>query len=596
MSRRFTSAFRASRLSRLPWPRLALVATLLVFAALVLSLLKQKALMVDDAIHIPAGYSYLATNDFRLNQEHPPFAKLLSGFGLLRVRPELPLDAEGWQHAAEPGDPDDGAESFSEEFFNRNANKYEPIIFWGRAPMVIVPLLLALAVWAFAKELFGEVAALLAVFLLVSEPNIIGNATLVQDDLAAALAVFVFVVLLRAYLKHPSARQAISLGFVIGLALLIKHSLIVLIPISFIALVAHLVWQRFKHKTPACRLAGLTLLVLLCAYIVFIAGYAFHADWIDEDEAQMIAEWLHFSGGFSDSFQALLMHLPIQLPKYFLYGMEQVVTDVRGGRPAFLLGQVSAQGWWYYFPVAFALKASLPFLLATVAGLVWLVKEIVKKKWADGLWLLAPPLAYLAMSMTSHLNIGVRHVLAIWPFCAVIAAGAITTMSRSLRWREWRLAPIVPAAIAVWCAVIVLTVYPDYMTTFNALAGGAANGWKRLSDSNVETGQEVKALADYLKQHNANDVAGVFMGSEFIKFYGIELRDPEDEVENESRPAYVAIGAWYFEEVNVTPEQRALIDPYRDVKPEAMVGHSIFVFRTLTHPTAGRRKIGGIHQ
>src|SRR5918912_1770837 len=65
MSRRFTSAFRASRLSRLPWPRLALIATLLVFTAFVLSLLKQKALMVDETIHTPAGYSYVVTNDFR---------------------------------------------------------------------------------------------------------------------------------------------------------------------------------------------------------------------------------------------------------------------------------------------------------------------------------------------------------------------------------------------------------------------------------------------------------------------------------------------------------------------------------------------------
>src|ERR1051325_2436500 len=145
MSRRFTFAFRARSVSRLPWPRLALVAMLLVFAALVLSLLKQKALMVDDAIHIPAGYSYVVTNDFRINQEHPPFAKLLSGLGLTLVRPELPLDSEGWQSAAEPGDPEDGADSFSDEFFNRNASKYEQIIFWGRAPMVIVPLLLALA-------------------------------------------------------------------------------------------------------------------------------------------------------------------------------------------------------------------------------------------------------------------------------------------------------------------------------------------------------------------------------------------------------------------------------------------------------------------
>lgn len=73
-------------------------------------------------MHSPAVYSYVMTNDFRLNQEHPPFIKLLSRLGLLSVRPELPLDSEGWQKAEEPGDPDDGSASFEEDFFNRNAN------------------------------------------------------------------------------------------------------------------------------------------------------------------------------------------------------------------------------------------------------------------------------------------------------------------------------------------------------------------------------------------------------------------------------------------------------------------------------------------
>jgi hypothetical protein len=579
MSRRFVFAIQSNPFSRSTWTMIALVAMLLVFAAIVLSLLKQKSLMVDDAIHIPAGYSYLITNDFRLNQEHPPFAKLLSGLGLALVQPELPLDSESWQSAAQPGDPDDGASQFAEEFFNRNAGRYEQIVFWGRAAMVVVPLLLALAVWALARELFGEGAALLAVVLLLTEPNVIGNATLVQDDLASALAIFVFVILLRSYLKRPSVKRAISLGFVIGFSLLIKHSLVVMIPVSVIVLVAHLIWQRFKHKAPVCRLASLILLVLFFGYVVFIAGYGFHTDWIGEDEAQLIADLLHLSGGFSDSFQSLLMHLPVQLPKYFLYGMEQVVTDVRGGRPAFLLGQVSAQGWWYYFPVAFALKVSLPFLLATLAGLVWLVKEIVKKRWADGFYLLAPPLLYLAMSTQSHLNIGVRHVLAIWPFFAVIAAGAVTSLSRDRQWRGVKLSQIAPAALVIWCAILVISVYPNYLTHFSVLAGGSADGWKRLSDSNVETGQEVKALADYLKQHGAHEVAGFFMGSEFIKFYGIEILDDTEDVEDESRPTYVAIGAWYLQEVDVTPEQKAAIDRYRTTTPEALVGNSIFVFR-----------------
>ena len=194
------------------------------------------------------------------------------------------------------------------------------------------------------------------------------------------------------------------------------------------------------------------------------------------------------------------------------------------------------------------------------------------------------------MSMMSHLNIGVRHIIPVFPFYAVMGAGAITAFGKSLRWRRWQLSRIVPATIVLWCALLVFINYPNYLTYFSPLAGGTSNGWKLLSDSNVETGQEVATLAKYLKQHGTTKVTGVFMGSEFIKFYGIELCDlpcDEDEDEDEEaqdqdhsdQPTYVAIGAWYLQEVDVTPEQKAAIDPFRKLQPEAMVGNSIFVFR-----------------
>jgi hypothetical protein len=588
MSRWSKFLLAARALPKVRFARIALIAMLLIFAIIVLSLLRQKSMMVDDALHIPSGYSYVITNDFRLNQEHPPFIKILSGLGLYRVRPELPLNSEGWQQAEQPGDPEDGTDSFSEDFFNRNAGKYEQITFWGRAPVVIMPLLLALAVWVLTKELFGETAALLAVLLLLSEPNVIGNSTIVQDDLAAALAIFLFVIMLRSYLKSPSVKHALSLGFVVGLALLIKHSLVVLVLISFVILLIHACWQKLKHRNHLCRFIALGLLVLCCSYIILIAGYAFHVAWIDEDEAQFISEWLHLSGNSSEAFQSVLLHLPILLPKYFLYGLDQVIHDVRFGRPAFLFGQVSTQGWWYYFPVAFALKTSLPFLSATLAGLVWTARDILKRRWADGLYLLVPPLLYLAMSMMSHLNIGVRHIIPVFPFFAVMGAGAITAFGKSLHWRRWKFSRIVPATIVLWCALLVFINYPNYLTYFSPLAGGTSNGWKLLSDSNVETGQEIATLAKYLKQHGTTKVSGIFMGSEYIKFYGIELCDlPCDEDEDEDakdqdhsdQPAYVAIGAWYLQEVDVTPEQKAAIDPFRKLQPEAMVGNSIFVFR-----------------
>ena len=108
MSRWSKFLLAARALPKVRFKRIALIAMLLIFAIIVLSLLRQKSMMVDDGVHIPSGYSYVITNDFRLNQEHPPFIKILSGLGLFRVRPELPLNSEGWQKAEQPGDPEDG--------------------------------------------------------------------------------------------------------------------------------------------------------------------------------------------------------------------------------------------------------------------------------------------------------------------------------------------------------------------------------------------------------------------------------------------------------------------------------------------------------
>src|SRR5207253_3215394 len=146
--------------------------------------------------------------------------------------------------------------------------------------------------------------------------------------------------------------------------------------------------------------------------------------YIDDDEAVFISEWFNIAGNAADSFQTFLVHLPIVLPKYYLWGMDMVVNDVRNGRPAFLFGEVSDHGWWYYFPAAFVLKTTIPFLLLTVSGIAWTIWKTIRKRWLDGLYLILPALGYLGLSMASHLNIGVRHVMPVFPFFAVMGAGA----------------------------------------------------------------------------------------------------------------------------------------------------------------------------
>jgi hypothetical protein len=153
---------------------------LLAFLVVSLLLLSQKGLFIDDSMHIPAGYSYLLTHDYRLNQEHPPLIKLLSGLGVWKLHPHFPFESPGWQQATTPEDPDDGMVKIEEAFFETNTQQFEQIAWYGRLPVLIIPLLLLLAVWWFTRDLFGPVPALLATLLLATEPNIVGNSIVVQ--------------------------------------------------------------------------------------------------------------------------------------------------------------------------------------------------------------------------------------------------------------------------------------------------------------------------------------------------------------------------------------------------------------------------------
>ena len=587
-----------------------LAGMLCTFFLVSLSLLSRKGLFIDDSMHMPAGYSYLLTHDYRLNQEHPPLIKLLSGLGLWKLHPRFPFDSPGWQQAATPEDPQDGMVRIEEAFFDANANQFEQIAWYGRLPVLIIPLLLLLAVWWLARQMFGPLAGLVAVFLLATEPNIIGNAIVVQNDLAAALAVVLWVIALKSFLVSGApartlAGRGVLLGSALGVALATKYSLVVLAPVSLAIVFVWAVAQTIRKSSAALPLLLSSALVFVTAYLMLIAFYAFHVDRIDVDESARIASWFYLTGNAAVVFERLLRWLPALLPRYFLYGIDMVVQDSRDGRPAFLLGAVSDTGWWYYFPIAFALKTTIPFLLGSVGGLFQAIFWLFRQKRFVLLYAVAPAVLYLALAMTSHLNIGVRHLLPMFPFVVILGAGLISTLVTSvLPLKRGGLLAIAIAVLVLGPSLaIAISTFPNYLTYFNPLAGGTDRGWQNLSDSNVETGQEVKTLAAYLKAHGENRVTGIMVGGEFLKFYGIRAEDFEgwddedsDEDDADDQDAddkgnltkvntsqvntkYVAIGAWYLSEIDLTDKQKEIIDVYRQQKPEAMVGNSIFVFR-----------------
>ena len=230
------------------------------------------------------------------------------------------------------------------------------------------------------------------------------------------------------------------------------------------------------------------------------------------------------------------------LPTYYLFGQYNVLIHNRDGHSTSLLGQYNMLGWWYYFPVAFALKTSLPFLLLSIAALGYACWRLLRRRDKRFLWLLLPIGVYAAISMTSHINIGIRHFLPVYPFLFILGAALL---ERLLRVRYARHLTVALVVLAFgWMGVEDLRAYPDYIPYMNQLASGHPHWWY-LSDSNVEWGDDARALADYLHARGETEVRGAVSGGwGTLEQYGIKYHDifPQPGVQiPETR--YVAIGA-----------------------------------------------------
>src|ERR1019366_4084581 len=132
-----------------------------------------------------------------------------------------------------------------------------------------------------------------------------------------------------------------------------------------------------------------------------------------------------------------------------------------------LMGMRSETGWWYYFPVVFAVKSTMAALGATLVLLAAGLWQAWRRGWISPIaWGLAlPPLFYFVFSMTSGINIGVRHILPVYPFLYVGTAAWLATRGNR------RPGGCVLGALVALQMAEGARVTPDYLGFFNELAG-----------------------------------------------------------------------------------------------------------------------------
>jgi len=469
---------------------------------------------------VPAGYSYLVTGDFRLNVEQPPLLKELAALPLLVDRPRLPLEHPSW------GTPDYW--SFGRAFlFEENANGDE-LVFRARLPLIALATAFCVPVFLWARDLAGPAAGLAALILYAFEPTVLANAEFVAFDEGCGGFAFLFVYLLWRHMRRPSIALLVAAGTALGLSMASKYTAVVFVPLVPVFCVAA------RARIPAI---GATLLVLAAAAAVISAAYG-----------------MHFG-------------LPL-----WLEGIRHIYPDRTPGYEFFLLGRYSPDGWWYYYLAAFVLKATVPFLLAIAVG----VAVVRQRRPVDLLFLLAPVVAMFGASTFDVANLGVRRILPVFPFLAVFAGAALAAPYRAIRY-----------AVALLCVAQMVTtvrVFPDHLAFFNALCGGPSQGIRCLDDSNIDWGQDLKGLKEFIAARNIHDLALDYFGTYDPAGYGIRYRPitPEEIVQPRA-------GHWYAVSVHnlqrpvrvrfPPPTQSVRYEWLDRYEPVTKIGYSIYVYR-----------------
>lgn len=573
-----------------------------VFVTTLLSI-RDDSLTMDEKAHLPAGYSYLTQKDYRLNPEHPPLMKDISAIPLLFIKGiNFPSDIKAWKEDV------NGQWDFGDYFLYQAGNPTDKMIFWGRLPMILILILLGFYIFKWTKEFFGNKIALLSLFLFSFSPTFLAHGRLVTTDVGAAAGVFIATYYFIKSLQNPSKRNIILAGIAFGLAELCKFSVILLIP--FFVILAFF-WWLIKAGTFLKTLKILAL-VFIIGYILIWPIYQYHV-WNYPPQRQ-VADSKVFLSDYPDFIKNPIIWAadkPILRPyAQYLTGLFMVFHRAAFGNTTYFLGEVSNLGWKNYFPVVYAIKEPLTFhILALIALLyaAWLIKKpfwqnpISRiKDWIGSHFSEFAMLIFIAIywltSLTSNLNIGVRHLLPVFPFTFVLVSIMITNLLKPsllkinpLRNRiSNRVKYAILGILILWQVVSVISVYPYFLAYFNELAGGPSQGFNYTVDSNLDWGQDLKRLKNWVDSEGIDNIYVDYFGGGDAKYYLKQKYAPwwgQRDSKELPKGNYLAVSATFLQGGRGEPIPSLINQPYGyyrwldQYKPITKIGYSIFVYR-----------------
>jgi hypothetical protein len=450
----------------------------------------------DEPAHIACGVELLQYRLYLMDVRHPPLARLAEALGPYLVGARL----------REPGH-GDGNEA-GNAILDTHHNYWENLTLarLGTLPFFI---LAGVVVWSWSNHLSGKWAALLSLMVFSLLPPVLAHSGLATNDMAAAatlcLALYCFVL----WVENPTWRAAARLGVGAGLAFASKFSALLFLPGCAAALIVLCVGAGSEslHR-PIRKIAGNLFVSLAVAYSVLSAGYLFTAVPIQASRPHIAVDRLFGSHPVAHDAICAILETPYPAGRAAA-GIKALASHNKAGHPAFFLGEWRRYGWWYFFPVMYLVKTPLPFQLLSGIALIFLIRTFKR----DRDWRKVAPLLFalviLGLSMPAHINIGLRHVLAMYPLLSIVVGNVFLELWSAIR-RQIILRATTAALFAGLVASSVLA-HPDYLAYFNFLASDRP---ERIQvESDLDWGQDLARLSKWLRARDVQEVAISYFGT-----------------------------------------------------------------------------------
>ncbi|WP_339733104.1 glycosyltransferase family 39 protein [uncultured Gimesia sp.] len=522
----------------------------------------------DEYWHLPVGLLGWETGKFDYDRLNPPLIRTWCALPLLCTSAETGNPA----HLADPAD-------YGDAFLQANPKHYHQYYALGRIPMLLLSVAsgLLLAVWA--RELFGLTAAYLAILLWTMSPNILANAALGTQDLAIAGFFLATVYCGWKFARAPSWKWAWITGLVLGLAQVTKYTAILLVPILIIQwFLLRVKNPEIKHELPRKMILARWGTLLLVSCFVLNAGYLFQGSFQPINAYQFQSSELKVL----NQLPLLLQNIPLPLPRDYLLGFDLQRFIMQQSHPTFLDSEWTLTGFhsYYLYALIYKLPHGIQFLL-----LLAIFQWIKQRNQPDCMsprtlgMLVTPVVLLVGIASFSNNQLGLRYILPVFPFLFLLIAPLAEQLDLE-KHKVFSYAIIV----AVLTLPFSLRFAPDHLAYFNELSGGPENGGIHLIDSNLDWGQDLYRLKDYLQQHKVDDLGLAYFGTVPPSTLGIPYRVPP---EFHPEPGTYAISASLLQgrpySIRKLDGSRHnlgndALGYFRFFKPKARLGYSINVY------------------